>query len=164
MYYKNGTVYGSQQAIRNDMKEVSLPHFMSEALIAELGYVTVVELAVPEYDTATQYVVEGEVELVNGVPTKGYIVIDKSPEQIEAENVVVVPTEVTPRQARLALLDAGLLDEIEALGKTDREFSIWFEYSLVIERNHPKVEALGESFGLTAEQIDGLFVAAAAKI
>ena len=39
MYYKNGTVYNSQQAIRNDNKETSLPAFMTDELISSLGYV-----------------------------------------------------------------------------------------------------------------------------
>lgn len=163
MWYKDGKVFGSVTAIRNDNKNMSLPMVVNDELISELGYQPIVVLDTPEYDVVTQYIVELPVDMVNGVPTIGYAVENKSQEQITAESAVSIPTSVTPRQARLALLDYGLLDEVEAMAAGDREFHIWFEYSLTIERYHPKVESIGASFGLTSDQIDQLFIAASAK-
>ena len=83
MWYKNGEVFVSQQAIRNDNKESSLPHFLSDSAIEELGYVKVVDVvptALP-----TQRVVEGAVELVDGIPTKIYTLADKAVEEVLAE-------------------------------------------------------------------------------
>ena len=77
-----------------------------------------------------------------------------------------VPQEVTMRQARLALLNAGLLDAaqgvIDALPMPQRRAAqIEWEYALSVRRDHPLI-ALMISEGLaTAEQVDGLFVAAA---
>ena len=77
-----------------------------------------------------------------------------------------VPHEVTLRQARLALLGAGILDTaqevIDALPQPQRRRAqIEWEYALSVRRDHPLI-ALMISEGLaTAEQVDGLFVAAA---
>ena len=83
MYYKNGQTFGSQTAIRNDMKDTSLPHFMTDELIESLGYQVVVDV-VPTA-SATQRVVEGGVELVDGIPTKIYTLADKAVEEVLAE-------------------------------------------------------------------------------
>lgn len=77
-----------------------------------------------------------------------------------------VPQEVTMRQARLALLNAGLLDAaqgvIDALPQPQRrQAQIEWEYALSVRRDHPLI-ALMISEGLaTAAQVDGLFVSAA---
>ena len=65
---------------------------------------------------------------------------------------------ITPRQARLALHRAGLLDEVAAMLAVDKEMEIWWEYSLDIQRNHEMVVALGTQLGLTEAQLDQLFV------
>jgi len=70
------------------------------------------------------------------------------------------------RQARLALLSAGLLDTaqgiIDALPMPARsQAQIEWEYALSVRRDHPLV-ALMISEGLATEaEVDGLFVAAA---
>ena len=65
---------------------------------------------------------------------------------------------ITPRQARLALHRAGLLDEVANMLAADKEMEIWWEYSLDIQRNHEMVIALGTQLGLTEAQLDQLFV------
>ena len=72
---------------------------------------------------------------------------------------VVIPT-LSMRQARLALLGAGLLDEIEA-AITTPENRIWWDYSTTVERNHPLVCSVLDSLGKSAGEIDALFVEAA---
>ena len=65
---------------------------------------------------------------------------------------------ITPRQARLALHRAGLLDEVATVLAADKEMEIWWEYSLDIQRNHERVIALGTQLGRTEAQLDQLFV------
>ena len=65
---------------------------------------------------------------------------------------------ITPRQARLALHRAGLLDEVATVLAVDKEMEIWWEYSLDIQRNHEMVISLGKQLGLTEAQLDQLFV------
>lgn len=77
-----------------------------------------------------------------------------------------VPTAVTMRQARLALLGAGLLDDVEAainaLPSPQKEAAeIEFEYAQEVHRNHGLVPAMAQALGMTEAQIDDLFFAAA---
>ena len=65
---------------------------------------------------------------------------------------------LTPRQARLALLNATLLDEVEALLANDKAMQIWWEYSLDIQRNHEHIAAMGSALGLSEVQLDELFI------
>ena len=76
-----------------------------------------------------------------------------------------VPSKVTMRQARLALLQAGLLDDVEALiasleGPEGQAARIEWDYSSEVFRNKPFVISLGTQLGLTEEQLDALFIAA----
>ena len=65
---------------------------------------------------------------------------------------------ITPRQARLVLHRAGLLDKVATMLAADKEMELWWEYSLDIQRNHEMVIALGTQLGLTEAQLDQLFV------
>lgn len=73
------------------------------------------------------------------------------------------PRSVSMRQARLALLGAGLLDDVEALiADESQAVKIEWEYATDIWRDRDLVNTLGPALGLTEEQIDALFTAAAA--
>jgi hypothetical protein len=73
-----------------------------------------------------------------------------------------VPTSISPAQARLALLGAGLLDQVEAaVAAGSRATQIAWEMATVIERNSPTVAALSAALGLTDAQLDDLFTTAA---
>ena len=80
--------------------------------------------------------------------------------------VPVVPQSVTMRQARLALLGIGLLDDVDAAiaaipDPVQRKAAqIEWEYATVIERNSSLVQSLAAGLGLTAPAIDALFEAA----
>lgn len=79
----------------------------------------------------------------------------------------VVPRSVSMAQARLALIGAGLLDEIEAGFQALPEpqkttvLTAW-EYSPTVSRNGALVTTLAGPFGLSEEDLDDLFIAAAA--
>jgi len=84
-WYKDGEILNSLTSIRNKMKEVSLPMLLTDSIVAELGFIKVVD--VKPAITNTQYLSEGGVELVGSVPTKQYTVVDKTVEQIQAEQL-----------------------------------------------------------------------------
>ncbi len=91
--------------------------------------------------------VEGELELVP-----------------PAEPAPVVPQSVGPYQARAALLAADLLDDVEALiadPETDRAIKIAWEYASEFKRESPFIEQMAGALGLTEQQVDELFIAAA---
>ena len=68
------------------------------------------------------------------------------------------PKELTPRQARLILLKYELLDDIEELIKTNKPISIWWEYSLDIQRNDERLLEFATIAGITSEQLDIMFL------
>lgn len=77
-----------------------------------------------------------------------------------------IPQAVTMRQARLALLGAGLLDDVEAAINAMSEPAktaarIEWDYSSELQRAHPLVTQLGGALGLDAAALDALFVTAA---
>lgn len=74
-----------------------------------------------------------------------------------------VPQSVTPRQVRLLLLQQGLLANVEAIiAASDKPTQITWQYASEFRRDDPLLEALSQQLGLTSEQVDGFFIAAAA--
>ena len=73
--------------------------------------------------------------------------------------VKFVPTTVTMRQARLALLSANLLDTVDSL-LTSSESKINWEYATEVYRNSTLVSEMQTALNLTDEQIDNLFIEA----
>ena len=76
-----------------------------------------------------------------------------------------IPQVVTMRQARLALLQQGLLASIQpAIDSLDEPHrsgaNIEWEYSQEVERNRPFVELLSQALGLTDDDLDALFTLA----
>jgi hypothetical protein len=73
----------------------------------------------------------------------------------------LVPQSITPRQARLKLLEVSLLDELEAVITTNRAWQIEWEYATEVKRDSLLIDAIATQTGLTSEQIDSLFIEAA---
>lgn len=71
-----------------------------------------------------------------------------------------IPQVITMRQARLQLLEVGLLDDVEALVALDRKSQIEWEYANEVYRQSPLIESVKETMSLTDEQIDDMFIAA----
>lgn len=78
-----------------------------------------------------------------------------------------VPRQVTMRQARLALLGAGLLDQVDAAIAAipdpihRKAAQIEWEYAQTVDRNSPFTQQLAAGLGITEEQKDALFTQAA---
>jgi hypothetical protein len=76
------------------------------------------------------------------------------------------PVQVQMRQARLALLDAGLLDNVDAAitgiaDPTSRKAAhIEWEFSPTVKRDSALVAQLAPALGLSDTQLDALFTAA----
>lgn len=92
------------------------------------------------------------------------ITLQDVPDPPPAPPIVVEPfvvTIVTPRQARLALLAAGLLDQVEAaVSSAGGATKITWDYATQISRTDPLITTLGSSLNLTSDQIDNLFLQA----
>jgi hypothetical protein len=79
---------------------------------------------------------------------------------------VPVITSVTMRQARLALLQQGLLTQVNNAvasmpGAQGDAVRIEWEFSSTVERNRPLVQSLSATLGMTSQQLDDLFALAA---
>lgn len=73
----------------------------------------------------------------------------------------VVPLLVTARQARLLLLQKGLLSTVEnMISQRDEASRITWEYATIFERDNPLLTQLSEDLGLTEEEIDEFFIEA----
>ena len=112
--------------------------------------------------------------------TDGYVVVDELPSEpqftwkIENRQLIideeklkeweeaqkpVIPTELTAYQARAVLDDFGLLEQIEkAMPTLDKKVQIAWEYAISFKRNHPFIQSLISTFGITEEQLDQMFI------
>ena len=73
-------------------------------------------------------------------------------------NPTPIPQSVTMRQARLALLGAGLLDDVDAAIASisdpiqRKAAEIEWEYAQTVDRDSPFTRQLAQGLGLTDEQ------------
>ena len=76
---------------------------------------------------------------------------------------VPVPQTVTMRQARLELLNRGLLDSVNATLATlnNAQAQIEWDYSNTVERDNELINALSSALGLSQDDVDDLFIKAA---
>lgn len=73
-----------------------------------------------------------------------------------------IPTEVTMRQACLAMEGAALLDDVEAIVATlPRVYQIEWQRASTVLRSNALVEMVRQQNSMTDAQIDDLFVTAA---
>jgi hypothetical protein len=74
-----------------------------------------------------------------------------------------VPSSISPAQARIALHNADLLDQVEAaVASAGIVTQIAWAQATAIERDSPTVAALSAALGLSDGQLDDLFTAGAA--
>lgn len=96
-----------------------------------------------------------------------YVVVDwVDPAELAADYAAAIPASVSMRQARLALLSAGLLTQVNTAiaampGTAGEAARIEWEYATEVRRDSPLIAALAPALGMTDAQIDALFVSAA---
>lgn len=114
-----------------------------------------------EGDDPSQWLPEGAEEVTE---EEAEVIRSAILKAVEAPALAV--TQVTMRQARLALLQAGLLGSIQAAlqaipDEMQRQAAlIEWEFAATVDRDSPWVVNLAASLGLTEEMLDGLFLAA----
>lgn len=137
-----------------------------DATFAERGYHRVIDLPEPPHDPSTQRIVQHTAPtLAQGGWTLGWDVVALTQQEMtDALAAWRSAASVTMRQARLALLTANRLDDVEAaVAQAERSVQIEWEYATVVERVSPLVTALGAALGLDDAAIDALFGDAATR-
>jgi hypothetical protein len=129
---------------------------------------TVTELQVAirdgvEVDSKGNYVEKWLVKDMFSDYTVDEVVVTKAEQEakyLADKAKALVPKEVTMRQARLALLDAGLLDDINTLLSQDERAKIMWEYATAVYRDEALVSQMQLATGMSDDQIDVLFIEA----
>ena len=94
------------------------------------------------------------------VPLEQYCKTLEIEAYIEPEPIIIIPQVITMRQARLQLLEVGLLDDVEALVALDRKSQIEWEYASEVYKESPLIESVKGALNLTDIQIDDMFIEA----
>ena len=99
-------------------------------------------------------------------PAFGWLQItEQELDAIRASRVapVTAPASITMRQARLALLAAGLLDAVNAgMATMPTAVQIEWEFASTVDRASPQVALLAAALSLDDAALDALFTAGAA--
>ena len=151
--------YIGHSVIRAAFPNISFPADMTESDIAFAGLEPVQPTEPPAHDPATHQAVPAAPVLQGGVWLQQWAVEDKPPQP--------VPPAVTMRQARLALLGAGLLAGVDAaidsLPSPQKEAArIEWEYATEVQRSSGLVPMMRVALGLDDAALDALFIGAAA--
>lgn len=165
MYFEpsTGKSFALHSEVRNAMPWRLFSDSISDQDLAAAG---VFPLASDRPDVEHgQIAVPVGIEEVDGQWTQLWSVREMTPEDLAASSPPV-PQEVTMRQARLALLAIGKLNQvapaIESLTGADRDIArIEWEFSSAVVRSRSLVVMLGHVLGLDDEALDQLFITAA---
>ena len=73
-----------------------------------------------------------------------------------------IPTSVSMRQCRLALLAANLLEQTETIIQGQaKAVQIAWQFATYVERSNPLISSIGQALELSDTEVDALFVQAA---
>ncbi len=139
--------------LRRDNPGVSFPSDMTNFDASDWHCYPVQDTPSPE--AQSKIAQRTDPELVDGMWQERWTLVDAPP--------APVPQSVEMAQARLALLYAGLLPQVDVAidsipDATQREAArVQWEYRTEVRRNSELVIELGTRLGLTDEQIDDLF-------
>jgi len=116
------------------------------------------DLVIPQYDSNTQKLGTIQYDDVNHVVT--YPVIDKTVEEIEAEQKALVPFSITPTQGRFQLNEMGFLEGVELMvsESTDKSLKIYWEYALSWDINNQHIKTMALGLGMSEDDIDQFFI------
>lgn len=148
------TLYTFNQ-LKQDNPNVSFPREPSASILADYGVFALQEDPRPE----AEVIEKGPIEERNGEWWQTYTGRDETPDEYRPNMVV------TMRQARLALVERGLLglvqDAIQLIPEPDKtKIQIEWEYASEVARTSSWVSVLQPALGVTDEQMDDLFVLA----
>lgn len=90
-------------------------------------------------------------------PQEGWYWFDTFDEALQFFVGVKPSDSITMRQARLYLLGAGLLEQVDSIVSQNEAWKIEWEYATDIVKNNQLVVMLSNQLGLSSEAIDVMF-------
>lgn len=148
--------------MRFDNSNVSFPADISNDIAAEFNTFPVAEVELPAYDPDTQMLVWVDPIYADNIWMQQWRVDPLSAEEI-AQRLEQwrAQTSCAPFQGRMALNDAGLLSNAQAIvDAADEKTKVAWEYALIWERTSPMIASLAQALGLSDTEVDSLFKAA----
>jgi hypothetical protein len=112
----------------------------------------------PTYDPSTQRL--GELVYDEESDTVTRQVIAKTPDELEAERLAQIPSEIKPSQGKIQLHRLGLLDAVNTMieNSNDSELKIFWEYALTWELQNSYIQSMANLLGMTDADVEGFFV------
>lgn len=110
------------------------------------------------FETVIENEVEVEKEIL--IPLEEYCKTLEIAPYVEPEPVVIIPNSVTKLQAKLQLLEIGLLDDVETLIEQDRKAKLYWTDSQNFLRTDEILLGMATALGLSDAQLDDLFLKA----
>ena len=146
--------------IRDSFKNtISLPSIITTEILNDLEVYTAVDVY-PTITSSQEYVLSTTPILVGTVWTLTHTLRDLTADEILANFKATVPQRITMRQARLSLLNNGLLSTVDnaIASGSDEEMKIEWEYTTEVKRDWPSLIIMATTLGITEAQLDGLFI------
>ena len=176
-YYKDSKEYTYREALAltgANFKEVD----KNIAVFIREGFVVVMPTPKPTPTTELKQVLRDgvaidalgntvmswkEIDMFKDYADENGIVVTKLEQEadyLQAKFKATVPTVISMRQARLALLGAGLLSVVEnsIISGTDEAMKIEWEYATEVRRDWESLIAMATVLGLTELDLDNLFI------
>ena len=100
-----------------------------------------------------------EVDINGNITEHEDAIVTLTAEELALQLEALKPKVLTPKQARLALLGAGLYDVVNLAVKANPAHEIYWEYALEVKRDDNLLIELSMALGITSQQLDDLFVA-----
>lgn len=98
------------------------------------------------------------------LPGPKNIWLDGSKVIVDTTPIKTIPSTITAFQARIALTEQGLLEQVEtAVNAKNGDTKIRWEWAGELNRNHQDVLDIAKALGWTVEQLDDLFILAYSK-
>ena len=141
--------------VRKKLPNVSIP---ANADLTMFGYEFIEQLPQPE--VLQNHRLEIDAPKHNGEKwVRGWIQVPLTDEEILEIQKSTIPQQVTMRQARLALLYSGLLEQVESALEQIPDpvqrmaINIEWKHSSVVDRDHPMLEWIGHIVGLDTHKM-----------
>lgn len=131
------------------------------AVLSPAPGMDIAEIAAKDVPTGKPWRIIDESELPARETRDRWLWTESGPLDVGPE-IPVIPDSVSRFQARAALLQAGLLAQAEAAVAQSGPLALLaWQDAQEFRRNSPTINSLASAIGLTPEQIDALFIAAA---